>query len=191
MDNKNHGLVLRIDHTNQIYTLLDSSYGKINCRLKKQNLNYFCGLFISYFIEPQKQLFKISEVEIIDSIKNVNSDKLKFLHQLLEISFYFLPEASECPEVFTFLQKIMLQNKNYILKHKKFLLCKLLAILGIIPEYSFKEAYLNLILSFPIDRLLELEINLNMEKNLDTWIIEGIKSHPQAQKFKTVRFFEF
>jgi hypothetical protein len=78
-----------------------------------------------------------------------------------------------------------MQIDSYYLK--KLFVGKLLFLCGVYPGEDF--SYVNLF-SKPIDNIMKLNINLEYEKKIDTWLYGCVYSHPCVKEFKTIHFLK-
>ena len=192
MQLKNEGLILQTDTNNERYVLFDEQDGKIFAKINNpKKINYFSGLFISYSHETINDRLKLKNIEIEFAPTNTSASDINFLHLILELCNLFLPEGQENSDIYRLVKDIFVHKNIINIKYvKKIILCQFFFKLGIIPEKVIINSFFKTIMHIPIDRIKELEIDLNIDRLLNNWIIYGIKSHPNAQKLKTVRFFE-
>jgi len=186
-----YGLLLR--YNGRRASLLSKQKGRVDLLLfasqTKQPLSP--GALVSYY-EKKKPTVSYT-MAIADDVQTEYMPLLwarqdiYFLHYLLEVCYYFLPEGSGGSSFFALLKQVY---QNFSLfkdeKDKKGLLCKLFSHLGVCPEYeSFQEAAHQLLL-FPIDNTLTTNLQLISEEIYDQWIMWCVASHPYGKWFKAM-----
>jgi hypothetical protein len=185
------GIILKILSEKCSLLILDSLRGKILCKINNRT-KLINGSHINYTLEKNRNNFYLKESFIKNDPFKVAKFDILFFHQILEITNYFLPLESPNNEIYKLLSFFF---NNYellnISNKKKLYLCKLLSLLGIYPD--IKEAQLTFfkLISFPIDIIANLEIDLNIEPILDFWIDSAIECHPYYTNFKAIKISRF
>ncbi len=209
-NNKQIGLVLkRFLPFKQKISILNRISGKHNLITTPSNLSQklWPGMIIEYQLIRNSSVNIIANhINIIATLTNITKQNIKWLHSILEISYYSLPLAAPAPEIFEILYySIRLLSKQNIFDEKfkiikKIYFLKLIHLLGIC-SYENYEAYskqLHLFSSVFIDISDELKvesvkvalekIDKQTEKNIDLVINQSIKNHPFSKNFKTTYF---
>lgn len=148
------------------------------------------GTLLEYYVPADEHNLFIYSVEKIGLPMLLARDDILFLHHIFELCYYYVPMGSPAPEVFALL--IYLYQRDALIgavTAKKLVLVKLFALLGIIPDakISNKQAF-KIILGIPVDRLLQEDIDLEMERDIDIWLHHCIALHPYGNHFKTTYF---
>ena len=192
---KNYGIVLRT-HLPEKYKLsvLDNSLGKIDAiPLGKKITHQICnGYFIHYWCTQTTSLATLDQIEI-QEIPQVHTEQdILFLHHVLEMCHYFLPLHMHAPDVFMLVRR--LYTVDYMVLTplaKKIFLMKLFIALGFYPDDNrLQKAEIHMLAYGPIDNILNKKISLDIEQDLDTWLMLCIKTHPYHDEFKTAHFLD-
>ena len=140
------------------------------------------------------QELEIELVPLVQARKDIY-----FLHDLLELCLYFIPEGTTEPEIFWFIMEVLKNFENYLdLTMQKKILGKLFAHIGVYPRESCGEywgrnytqeclqEYVKELLKTPIDKLLLQDLSKDAENILDQWLLWCIQSHHQSRYFKAL-----
>lgn len=188
----NQGLILKINLSNNTYTILDNQDGKLTCKLDYKNkFKLFPGLFINYQQTAKQGYTLLSQIETELAPTAMTVEKIKFLHHLLELLDFFIPEGMPYPEIADFIKEIYAAPREIDQFKQKILICRLFYHFAIVPEKYQTDRLFDIIINYPVDMISQEEINLESEKYVNNWIIQGINSHPAAYKLKTVRFLNY
>ena len=193
------GLVLRhyVSQGEKII-IFNRDIGKFKTSIKFSKKNLFfkeicAGVLIQYRYSSRGGgylivLEQIYEVPFALAIKNI-----LFLHHLLEICYFFLPfESYDNSAIFDLLMFVYHIDENMMTaQFQKLLLFRLFALLGEYPEQMvFHEAFFYGLITCPLKNLSMQFIELPIERLLDMWLINCIRSHPMVDSFKTTRFLD-
>ena len=146
------------------------------------------GSIISYRMEQDKyQNLVLQDVEIEHTPLGWGRYDIYFLHYLLEVCYYFVPQGGGCKITFNFFLELFKNFESFTTSlHKKRVMGKLFSQLGIYPNDSAVQGCVELFLETPIDNLVTADLQLANEEILDQWILWCIQTHPQRQWFKAI-----
>lgn len=212
MENTQIGLVLkRFLPYRQKVSILNKTKGKICLITIPSDLirKLWPGMLIEYnsINENIKTVVSSNKVNIIAIPTNISAKNIKWLHNLLEISYYSLPPGIQCIETFELLcHAMLLLSKQDIFKTqfqliKKIYLLKLLHILCLWPStnnFIPTQQQIQLLSSIFIDfsneqKVKSVKVTLkNIEKEtkekIDQWIMQSMINHPLYKNFKIIYF---
>lgn len=209
MQQKELGFILkRFLPNKQKLSVLSMSKGKIELTTQPINkcAQLWPGMMIAFQLTPFNQKVWIAtEIEIMmHPIKNDLSN-IKWLHKILELSYYFLPLEQPCPETFAhtynsflivnleplFSAQIELIQRIYLLKFFN--------LIGFYPEddlikyFSIYDELTSQSINFDnVQQVKSLKmffekITVSQINKIDSWLISCIKSHPYCNYFKTCK----
>lgn len=167
-------------------TLLDAQQGKIICYVPDRRL--MVGVVIEYQLIKKRRYFVAYTVNIIHAPFVVAHHDIHFLHHVLELCFYFLPEELEASDVFALVQYLCTHGNmiNDTLL-KKLYVSKLFILFGIYPEKPYIESsYWQLLLASSIETILQSCSDFTIEPALSVWLLSCMQTHPLYGAFKTV-----
>jgi len=169
--------------------LLDKNMGKIQTMCDRTDLSR--GVLMGYNLTTYGSSMKLNNVDLLDLPDIGSIHDLMFFHQILELSYYFIPLDTGVPEIFEllmFLYAYLQKLSDDVLK--KIFLCKFFAHLGFYPEEDQGHiAIFQLVRAQCIDDLLGKSIDFSLERKLDQWLDYCISLHPCTNNFKTVSPF--
>lgn len=172
--------------------VLDSHLGKIIGVPMRDNL---CrGALIQYTIRPQYYCSFLHEIEVIDVPFAFAHHDIIFLHQVLELCYYFIPvESSGMSGIFNLINYLYAIYKNgWSAYTKKLFLFKLLTEIGVYPEQKeFQSPYFLQLASLSIELLEEsYKETVGSEMHIDRWLKQCMAIHPLVKKFNTIHFLD-
>ncbi len=214
MYKKELGFVLKrfLPNKNKI-SILTQTLGKIEIILRptERTSQLWPGMLLAFYpLVQNKQwstgnkIFFAQNLEIMMFPYYNNVLSMEWIHQLLEICYYFSPLHNPANEIFRHLYNSF--NIEVLKKHfnnelfiiKKIYIIKLLELLGFYPKKDL-IIYLSLyqeLCSMYIDYLDKDKAKLlknNLQKvetiqieKMDNWIKESLSSHPNFKFFKTL-----
>lgn len=219
MINRELGIVLRrFLPEKQKISVLSQDHGKLNIVVRSlQNcIRIWPGNLISYTV-PSSQYAKSflkhgvqkSGYSIEDSIDIVfvpevsTGHKLSWVHQLLEVTYYFFPLEQPCREVFELLFYALrfVANRDilrYELLLRKICMVQLLSYAGTPAPEQFGELQrlFMIVCGQAVDESERAQIELTkictslqaheLFKSLDSWILTVLKTHPNFNYFKAI-----
>lgn len=219
MINRELGIVLRrFLPEKQNFSVLSQHHGKLNLMVRSlQNcVRIWPGNLISYTIPSrefaktyqkhgiQKSGYSIEDVIDIVFVPQVDTGhKLSWIHQLLEITYYFFPLEQPCSEVFELLfSALRFVVNNDILRYelllRKICMVQLLSYTGSPAPAQFGELQrlFMIVCGQAVDESERAQIELTkictnsqiyeLFKILDSWILTTLKTHPNFNYFKAV-----
>jgi hypothetical protein len=186
---KNTGIVLKNYYPSKCkLALLDRDLGKIMAVPHRVDISH--GTLISYFSRTQESMHFIYNIDIMDMPLALAQHDIFFVHHVLELCYYFIPQGSQALHVFRTL--LHFYEFPVILDTpvmKKIFIMKIFFMLGVHPEGNYlRNAQCIELLSTSIDILASRSIDLSIEQELDVWLEYCIKNHPRSEYFKTMNF---
>jgi hypothetical protein len=180
------GIVLFQNET--LVSLVDECCGRMTARS-------FFPLLVSgvymYDLEYFAKHHVIKQQELSFLPLQIIHEDFFFLHHVFEIALLFAPVGSCVQGLFGLLLWVYDKPSSWFSeKHKKFVLFKILSLLGIWPAREYFHAVFLKIAEFPIDRINEEVLQLVSEEELEHWLARSILCHPLLQKMKTKLFLE-
>ena len=192
--NKRVGIVLKcVTPRQQRLTVLDSHMGRIECRAERHHSidRLTVGVLMQYQIVRQRgQAYGIAQIDVLHAPFEVAKYDLLFLHHVVEIADHFVAFGHVDNDVFNLLVFVVVDGQRlHTLFQKKVFLCKLFCALSMYPEDNKSwSAKLRKLAIGAIDNLFDINIDLEIEKELDCWLLKCIAMHPGAEHFKTNHF---
>lgn len=170
--------------------LLDGVSGKVTGISNK--VEYIAnGCMIEYQVDVKKQTpLYMQQIELIHMPLHMAHEDILFLHHVLELCYYFIPNGSQATSVYNLM--LMIYTGDSWMKStmlKKIYLCKMFALLGVYPEEEVTRtpSYIRLATK-PFMAMLDHEFMPEDEDDIDSWLRMCISSHPIAGRFKTNYF---
>ncbi len=191
MEKKHTGIVVkRYFPQKQKIVLFDDELGKITCVPPHDRISL--GTLLSYEIQPRKPMAFIYDVELIAMPLDGLEMDILFVHHVLEVCYYFIPEQSTAPDVYDIM--MLLFTKQACIRHpffKKIFLFKLFALLGIYPDRTVPmDALMHRLLVDPLDILIRGDETYELERRLTKWLRDCMIMHPCIEYFRTVHFLD-
>jgi hypothetical protein len=115
---------------------------------------------------------------------------INFLHNILELCFYFLPIKSNASSIFDLVLHLFTTEEELSKSSKKILLCRFFGLLGMHPEeLPFEDQRFIKICQQPLNHEI-FKIILDEESHVvvQSWLLRCIDLHPEKNRFKT--FFQ-
>jgi len=148
------------------------------------------GVVISYSAQCDgKQKLSISQPALEYFPLILARHDIVFLHTLLELCYYFVPEGSCSRGVFDFFIEIYELSENHIPFNKKLVICKLLTLVGQYPVSYELQSLIQRVSVTPIDKIGQSGIELAEEELYDEWMRWCMTDHPYGRWFKAVPLF--
>jgi hypothetical protein len=171
--------------------VLDQTAGKVSYVPTHEDV--CVGTLIEYTVDvPRTGIAFLHNAHKIGLPLLLAQNDILFFHHVLELCYYFIPEGIPVEDVFLIVESLyVLEHSRFTTRFKKLLLMKLFVALGMYPEErAFQKPYFCRLASVSIDILVELDLDLKIERELDAWLRACITLHPHNEKFKTIRFLE-
>lgn len=189
-----HAIILSSYIANRNNLLVLDSHDGVCCLFFKRQPRCCCGDLVTYSLRTQGRYCFVDDMFTNAAPALAHVDALFFLHQVLEICRYSVPEGDEARAVFNLLLTLYGEKGSCLLGQQraflsqKIFLCKLFILLGLYPDdKKFQKLYFNRIIHESIDSLMDQPIDLKYAGELDEWIRACFAIHPNAKSFKTIR----
>jgi hypothetical protein len=188
---KHTGIVVkRYFPQKQKIVLFDDEWGKITCVPPHDRISL--GTLLSYEIQQRNGMPFIYDVELIAMPLDGGEMDILFVHHVLEVCYYFIPEQSIASEVYDMM--MLLFTKQPCIRHpffKKIFLFKLFVLLGIYPDRAVPlDALEHTLLINPLELLIRGDSTTQLERRLTKWLRDCMIMHPCIEYFKTVHFLD-
>lgn len=207
MHKKELGFVLKrfLPNKNKL-SVLTQKFGKIEIitRPTERILQLWPGMLIAFYpSEQSNKIFFAQSLEIMMSPHYNHILNMEWIHQLLEISYYFSPLHNPANEIFRHLyncfniEVLKKEFNNELLIVKKIYIIKLLELLGFYPTkdliiyLSLYQEICSMYINF-IDKDKSKLLKNNLQKvktiqleKMDNWITQSLALHPNFKFFKT------
>ena len=180
------GIVLYQNNTQA--SLIDECCGRVEvCSFSA----LMVGGMYEYALESYAKQHVVRQQELLFLPLQIIHEDFLFLHHIFEVMLLCAPVGSCVQGVFSLF--LWLYNKPALWfsdKHKKFILFKLLSLLGIWPVQNHLYKTLIKIAEFPIDSISDETLELVSETNLEEWLTQSLGCHSFSKKMKTKLFLE-
>lgn len=180
------GILLKHDEKKHQLIVLDQVMGRVTVCLVRQRIAV--GSILEYQLSHSRDHYYTSrDINIVYMPLQMGRNNIHFLHQLLEVTYHFIPIGMTAGSVFQLLHMVVQRDELFKDMHlKKFILARLFWLLGIVPEVSRAEfIHVHEILSRSIDIIGDQHIDLTCEGKIDWWLQCCIQMHPKVHTFKT------
>ena len=200
------GFVLkRLQPSKSKITVLSLYEGKFDLSFKifKECNKVWPGMLISFVVDSSGKYYLGKDLKILAYPRVETAQTIYFMHHILELCFFFIPDNKPCPEIFNLLKQVFLFiddesfPEKYSIITQKIFVVKLLSLFGFfahepISKYlAVYEMLTTTFVDFSIKQKVEfLEKHLSQvhEIDLDEWICTSIKFHPNSSFLKTNSF---
>jgi len=202
------GIVLRsYAPYRQKVALFDSMLGRVDAVWRSPFVSRMLlqGALICYRLEKWRNSYQICDIELLALPHDWARTDINFLHHLLEMAFFFLPESGcfqlfqVCMRLYEDCELVGEQQQLY----KKIMMARFFALLGICPEQTGNNTnerhdmvrhdikLLGALISPAADGMPEAPESLDaINLRLRAWLLGCIQTHPDADKFTTVGFIQ-
>jgi hypothetical protein len=187
------GIVLKSSHTNtQAIVILDQQRGKISGNVSgRTTLALGNGTVMTYDLICRRSWYTLEGVNLEYVPFESARDDIFFLHHVLELCYYFLPEECAVDEVFQMLLYLMhVAPYEKVVSRKYLVVARLLHLFGLYPEHDGLCAYLQKIGDMPLELFFDISCTENMQKIVYQWVWSCIMAHPDKKKFKTIELLK-
>lgn len=193
----------------QKLSILTRSQGKCNLVVPKESLcvRLWPGMLISFYPHRLNHTTMNSDdIKILYTPEGTSSKDMYWLHHLLELIYYFIPQAYPSHDVFDALSCYLsildykgIVQENLILLQKICVMHFLQTTGSASQNFGFYDQdFLAQITSLPImlaknketktiNKILD-SINAHENKTINSWILKNLTTHPCFKSFKTIRF---
>ena len=169
-------------------TILDKQLGKITGKVHVRNKSIRAshGSIITYTATPRGLSYILDTIDLEHVPFLFARQDIFFLHHILELCYYFLPESCAAEDVFELLVYLFGRFHEKLYTKRRVILGKLFILFGMYPEQSKVSDYMNRIMYQPLHEFLDMPFDNQMNKWLDRWVWECIMAHPYKDRFKTI-----
>lgn len=189
---KEKGIVLKkyLPKKNKL-CIFDYSLGKIFCITGIKNAfdKIAAGFLVEYSRTAYNMLYSVESLEIINAPFIIAKNDIFFLHHVLELCYYFIPENCSSKQIFDLIYFLLnfAQISEYPL-YKKIFLMRLFAYIGMYPQDErLQSSCVYQLLYGPLDTAHDsLILSKDEHKALNYWLLDCINIHPQRNQFKTI-----
>jgi len=170
-------------------TVLDRALGKIKGRVNMRNksIRASYGSIITYMLTQRGSSYIFDVVDLEQVPFSFARQDIFFLHHILELCYYFLPEGCAVDDIFEFLVHLFQLESNEKLRLRKHLvLARLFSLFGVYPEHVKISQFIERVIHQSLDELLSTPVDAKMNAWLGQWIWSCIVAHPYKEQFKTI-----
>lgn len=186
MKKQNRGVILSRKDT--LVSVIDELQGRFIATTFRPLL---VGGLYEYDLVPFGKIYSLFHEELVMLPFDIAQQDILFLHHILEICLLFAPVGSCAQGVFQLFFYLYTNSLSSLSqKFKKFVIFKLLSLLGIWPHELVNNKFFFRIAETPIDRLNQEIIDLVSEKEIGHWIYQSMRYDPIFEKMKTKLFLE-
>ncbi len=187
-EERDEAIVLRVRGNR--YALLAKGAGRFDAMYfaRKQPVSLSPGTAISFFGKRSSySLLSLSEVVVEDVPMVWGRQDIYLLHYLLEVCYFFIPAGSGGRSLCKLFYELYQSFHDFSdIFHKKLVVCKFLAHLGIVPDQEPFHNLAHLLLQTPVDNKSIPDLKLIPKEDVDTWLSWCIDFHPQGKWFKAL-----
>jgi len=192
------GIVLRVHAPYQHkVSVFDQIQGKIYAVAQSHSVALMHGELIAYRLEPWKHMYRLCDIEVLTLPAAWVCEDILFLHHVLEIAFFFIPEQSCATQLFRLCQFLYEKSEQQHVDPtlvKRLFLGKFFALLGVYPDQAFEENEQLFHLfsgsgeTLPDGVHNKIQSTDELYKKLQRWLLGCIQTHPHANTFTTMHF---
>jgi hypothetical protein len=169
-----------------VVALLDRRLGRIVAICNREPLS--AGTLIAYQLRRQQDRYFIDNIDILHAPFEIAQQHLLFLHHMLEICYYFIPEGSRTSRVYDLLLYVV-TDPPMCRQRQKNILFLLFTLLGMYPdEVAICREYAQALQHESFELILATKIDRTIEKYIPRWLYQCITMHACAQNFKTLHY---
>jgi hypothetical protein len=169
-----------------VMALLDKRLGHIVAYTHREPVSV--GALIAYELRRQHERNFIDHIDILHIPFEIAQEHLLFLHHMMEICYYFIPEGSTAPRVYELLLYVV-TDPPLCRQRQKNILFLLFTLLGMYPdEVVICRDYAQALQNESFERILDTKIDRTIEKYIPRWLYQCITMHTCAQNFKTLHY---
>jgi hypothetical protein len=183
------GIVLKSSHTHeQDIVLLDRYLGKISgTMVSRTPITVGNGTVMTYTLVRKKSRYTFESIDLEYVPFSCARDDIFFLHHVLELCYYFLPEECAVDEVFQMLiYLIHIVPYEKVAPRKYVVLARLLFLFGLYPEHDIVCSYLQGLVDMSLDHFFDAPHSEHMRASVRQWVWSCIMTHPAKRQFKTI-----
>lgn len=152
------------------------------------------GSCISFLSSYQKNRTIIEHIAIEYVPTLYESSDIYFLHAMLELCYYFIPEHGNETLLYQIIVELYNIHGTCDRHLQKIFLCKMLAHMGIYPMHDYNiieqnQHFFSMFLKMPIDIIIMRKLDLGHEVFFNNWLIWCLENYPQGKKCKALPLF--
>lgn len=145
------------------------------------------GSVVSYSVQSYNSPLLLEQLDLEQCATQIAFQDIYLLHYLLEVCYFFIPIGSEATHSYYYLITLFTQFHAFPdLAHKKSVVCKLFALLGVLPDDLAIQDLAYRLRQMPIDNLVAATLELNTEELMNRWLAWCMEMHPKGKFFKAM-----
>lgn len=146
------------------------------------------GTLIGYRLRQQARCATIEQIEILHVPFELAQYNILFLHHMLEICYYFIPEGSTAPRVYDLLLYVVTEPP-ICARRQKNILFLLFSLLGMYPDdVVICRDYAQALHHESFQTILSMHIDSSIEPHMSSWLYRCVMMHACARNFKTLHY---
>lgn len=186
---KQQGIILKnYSPHQQKCCVLDRTLGKVFGITRDQKVinRLRAGSIVAYQNSTNNKMIELCNVDIMHMPLELARNDIYFIHQMLELCYFFLPEVCAVPSIFDLLFFLLNSvDRVQYSYNKNMIVVRFFIYLGIYPQDEVLEKSIQLLLEQPLDTCASY-INQQDNEAIDQWIRWCIVTHPLRHHFKTL-----
>jgi len=189
-EGRDEAIILR--HTGVRYAFLAEKRGRIDVTLfnKMGQPQLSPGVIISYTGHRSNYGSLVAQDVVVEHVPLAWARQdIYLLHYIMEVCYFLIPVGSGEQSIFYLLKDIYRNFPSFTDSiHKKIVVCKFLAHLGICPDTQPFHSYLKILLETPVDNTGIMDLQLICEEDANKWLMWCMHLHPHGKWFKALPF---
>ena len=172
------------------YTCLSSEFGTMSVYLPQRAKRppLVRGALVSVTVTKRQQGYELSNVDCLALPASWVADSLHFLHHIIELVAFFVPENQASGDIFNHMLSLYREQpaeRNAELVRNLFL-CKFFMMTGLYPEPTCAQdvQFLRL-LEQGFDEYAVIENDVFLQKKMIEWLDACVALHPASNQIKT------
>jgi hypothetical protein len=195
VEEQREGIVLR--HTLPIrgkVSLFDAVLGRVEAIIPYPHVRtrFVHGGLVHYQLKSRGAMTCACDLELIEVPEPWVQSDILFLHHILEVAWFFVPEHGQAHAAYQWLRTKLYtsQSSRVTAFEKKLLIGKFLALLGVYPSQALTKEMQPLfyLLSNLCDTIVSIEESDELHQQVQLWLLDCMQAHPAAHRFTTLRF---
>jgi hypothetical protein len=148
------------------------------------------GAFIQYDTRELRSMYFLSSIDILNVPFAWAREDILFLHHVLELSAFFIPQASAHEEIFDQIEALYrMPIERSTALFKKLFLVRFFILIGMYPEEaSDRLSFFKELVREPIDVLADRHVHLELADEVDSWLFSCAHQHPQIDSLRTANY---
>lgn len=185
------GIVLkRYMPKKQKISVLDANLGRIEAVIRDERLLKIIwpGMSIEYVPVEGPGFYYLEHATLVAAPFMSAQQDIGFLHQMLELAYYFLEINDVTPGIFPLVHFTCIVTDSLTYEQKMMVIAKFLWQLRQEIEMLRGKPELQRLLTLPLQGMLNEHVDAHVIAHLFSWIRHAILCHPQRAYFKTSSF---